>query len=175
MDMLGALAEMYGADEVGEDMMGEELGASRGRAPRWMARQERGAPGAPNVAEQMLPLQVSTIVFNLTAPLRQTALGQTQLAFRGERVTIERVNSGTTAPLRAVGLTDIKCGQRSQLPGVGGQLPISAFGPTAFGVRLALAPVAPGILFNMDFLCDVAPTTTDSITLLSCIFGRAVC
>lgn len=179
MDMLGQLAEMYGDDEsAGEDMMGEgeEMGARR-RArrgqPNWLRRQENSAPGAPAVSEQMIPLAVTTIVFSLTAALRQTALGTPQVAFRGERVLANRINSGTTAPLRTVTITDIKVGSRSQLAGIGGGLPVEAFAPGAFGVRLAVAPCAPGILIGVDLACDVAPTTTDTITIASAIFGRA--
>jgi hypothetical protein len=165
-DMLGADDDILGADD-------DILGAARSSRRRgWRAQLRRGAPGAPAVSEMMMPLGLGGFTFTNTTPLTANLSTNPQLAFRPERlVLVVTRSSGATAI--GVAVTDIKVGQRSQLVSPV-DIPAEAFGPTAFGVRLALDPCTPGILVTVSLRVTAAPGTGESVTVIGALIGRSV-
>jgi hypothetical protein len=164
-DMLGADDDILGDDDM--------LGAMRSSRRRgWRAQLRRGAPGAPAVSEMMMPLGLGSVTFTSSTPLTATLAANPQLAFRPERlVLVTTRSSGATAI--GVAVTDIKVGQRSQLVSPV-DIPAEAFGPTAFGVRLALDPCTPGILVTVSLRITAAPSPSDSVTVIGALIGRSV-
>lgn len=175
-DVLGAYDvlgdDMEGDDNVlGYDVLGAQ--ASRGglARARWARQLRSGAPGAPAVSEMMLPLGLGSVTFTNTSATTQILTAAPQLAFRGERLILV-VSRSTGATAEAVVIGDIKVGQRSQLVSAAG-LPAEAFGPTAFGVRLAIDPCAPGIITSVSISVSAAPAAGETITVVGTILGRS--
>lgn len=171
-DVLGADDDMMGQDDV----LG--AGASRGglARARWAQQLRAGAPGAPAIAEMMLPLGFGSFTFSAGGPTVVTLTATPQLAFRGERLIISSTATTVTAGVDANSLftvDDLKVGQRSQLVSASA-LPASAFSAVAFGVRLAVDPCAPGILISLK-ISYIGPTLTgtDTATVTAVVLGRS--
>lgn len=168
-DVLGA-DDLLGDDLVGADM--DVLGARRRRRARWRAQLSRGAPGAPAHAEMMMPLGLGAVTFTNLTPTEATLSAPPQLAFRPERLVLVVTRSAGAAAI-GVALSDLKIGQRSQLVAAV-DLPAEAFGPNAFGVRLALDPATPGIVISARVRVTQAPGAGESVTVIGTLIGRAV-
>ena len=179
---------MAGFDVVGYDVLGDDdvmgnddvLGAGSPRAglmrARWAQQLRAGAPGAPAIAEMMLPLGFGSFTFTAGGATSITLTATPQLAFRGERLIISSTATAVTAGVDANALfvvDDLKVGQRSQLVSAS-SLPASAFSSVAFGVRLAVDPCAPGILISLKIsYIGAALTGTDTATVTAVILGRS--
>jgi hypothetical protein len=180
---------MAGFDVVGYDVLGDDdvmgnddvLGAApAGRGglarARWAQQLRAGAPGAPAIAEMMLPLGFGSFTFTAGGPTSITLTATPQLAFRGERLIISSTATSLTQGVDANALftvDDLKVGQRSQLVSASA-LPASAFSAIAFGVRLAVDPCAPGILISLKIsYIGAALTGTDTATVTAVVLGRS--
>jgi hypothetical protein len=174
-DIIG-MDDALGADDVlgADDILGDDdmLGARRSGRGGWRARLRRGAPGAPPPSEMMMPLGLGQVVFTSSSPTTQTLTASPQLAFRAERLVLTVARSGGAAAI-GVSVRDLRIGQRSQL--VSAQsIPAEAFSPSAFGVRLALDPAAPGLTITLDVAVSAAPGGTDTVTVIGALIGRAI-
>ena len=174
--------DVLGDDMLGDDMMGDDmLGAAKsGRGglarARWAQQLRAGAPGAPAIAEMMLPLGFGSFTFVAGGPTAITLTATPQLAFRGERLIISSTATNTPGGADANSLftvDDLKVGQRSQLVSASA-LPASAFSAVAFGVRLAVDPCAPGILISLK-ISYIGPALagTDTATVTAVVLGRS--
>ena len=179
---------MAGFDVVGYDVLGDDdvmgtddvLGAAAPRGglarARWAQQLRAGAPGAPAIAEMMLPLGFGSFTFTAGGPTTITLTATPQLAFRGERLIISSTATNPPGGADANALfvvDDLKVGQRSQLVSASA-LPASAFSAVAFGVRLAVDPCAPGILISLKIsYIGAALTGTDTATVTAVVLGRS--
>lgn len=184
-DLLGY--DVLGDDDIegaGDDVLGAQVNPGGLRNARWARQLRKGAPGAPAIAEMMLPLGLGSVTFAFNGPTSLTLTAAPQLAFRGERILLsgfcvegnapESVELKSCCdPLCFLAVSDIKVGQRSQLVSAA-PIPGPAFAPTAFGVRTFLDPCAPGILVSVkvDYL-GPALTEGQSITVTGVILGRS--
>lgn len=191
-DLLGY--DVLGDEDIegqGDDVLGAQVAAGGLRNARWARQLRKGAPGAPAIAEMMLPLGLGSVTFTSNGPTSLVLTAAPQLAFRGERILLSGFcveaqpvpPVGVAAdpvslksccdPLCFLAVADIKVGQRSQLVSAA-PIPGPAFAPTAFGVRTFLDPCAPGILVSVkvDYL---GPPLADgqSITVTGVILGRS--
>lgn len=179
---------MAGFDVVGYDVLGDDdvmgnddvLGAAAPRGglarARWAQQLRAGAPGAPAIAEMMLPLGFGSYTFTAGGPTAITLTATPQLAFRGERLIISSVASdknGSPDVNALFTIDDLKVGQRSQLVSASA-LPASAFSAVAFGVRLAVDPCAPGILISLK-ISYIGPTLGEgeTATVTAVLLGRS--
>lgn len=140
--------------------------------PRWRGSQV--APGVIAPDQGMLPLPLQGQPSNTFALAVQniTFQGQVQKPFRGERLLVSTVRTGTSAVGRILGQlfvgTDLN------------QLDVTQFdieqvgSPTAFGVRLALKPCQPGVFIRLVCSLSTPITTTDTIFCSVALLGRGV-
>lgn len=154
-------------------------GAARGarvrvRKPNWRKRQL--APGVIAPDEGMLPLPLTgsggTNTFSTANPTGITFQGQLQKPFRGERLLVSTVRTGTSAVGRLLGQlfvgTDLQ------------QLDIQGFDleqvgtPTAFGVRLTMKPAQPGVFIRVVTTLTTALAGTDTIVATVTLLGRLI-
>lgn len=140
--------------------------------PGWRATQL--APGviAPDQGLLSLPMQgIQGNVF--TAAIQNiTFQGELQKPFRGERLLVTTVRTGTTAIGRLLG--NIYVGTDLQ------QLDIATVdleqlgAPGAFGVRLTMKPAQPGVKIRIVTSLSNVLTTTDTIFTSVQLLGRLV-
>lgn len=171
-DIVG-VDDVLGDDVLGDDVLGDDvLGARRSGRGGWRAQLRRGAPGAPAIAEAMMPLGLGGFTFTSSTATSVVLAARPQLAFRPERLVLSVARSAGAAAI-GVFLGDLKIGQRSQLVS-SQELPAEAFAPSAFGVRLALDPATPGIDISATIRITAAPGGTDTLTVIGTLIGRAI-
>lgn len=170
-DLLGSLYGDILGDEMGEDGLGDILGArARGKA-NWYGELRQGAPGAPPVSEKMYTLAFNPVQFTKTSGDALNAISRPQLAVRPERPVVIVTRSAGASGI-GVSITDIKVGQRSQLAN-SGAIPAEMFAPTAFGVRQAYDPCGPGIDVTIFYSVTATVDPDESVTVLSSLVARA--
>ena len=185
----GPMGDFGGTAIVGYDDYGEPVvvGARRRRRrpvrrsrahrvrvvkPRW--RTSQLAPGVIAPDQGMLPLPLSAENGNTFDLTHQTLTfqGTVQKPFRGERLLVTTVRTGTSATGRL--LAQLFVGTDLQ------QLDVSRFDleqvgdPNAFGVRLTMKPVQPGVFIRIDTTLSNAITTTDTIFAAVTLLGRYI-
>jgi hypothetical protein len=169
-------------EEVEGDVMGDVMGAPRRvqrranisvQRPGW--RRTQVAPGviAPDQGLLSLPMNGAggTNTFSATVPTI-TFQGQLQKPFRGERLLVSVVRTGTSAIGRLLG--QIFVGTDLQQLDIGG-LDIEQIGaPNAFGVRLTMKPAQPGVFIRVVTTLSSALTGTDTLFASVQLLGRNV-
>jgi hypothetical protein len=174
-------AEIVGYDEDGNAIVGAKRRrrrrrrakrAVRVRQPQW--RKGQLAPGVMAPDQGMLPLPMrGTPADTYTAALNAiTWEGQVQKPFRGERLLVSVVRTGTSAVGRLQGNlfvgTDLS------------QLDVTPFDielvgdPAAFGVRLAVKPCQPGVIIRLVTNLSAALTGEDTIQANVMLLGRYI-
>lgn len=193
MQVIGDVMGYADDDGVSGDVMGdveivgydEDSGAPivQGAAP---ARRRRGAtvrvhkPGwreaqlAPGVIapdQGLLPLPLGSFTYLLAAQTN-TFVGQVQKPFRGERLLVTTVRSGTSAVGRIMGQMFVGSDLAAlDVP----QIDLEQIGaPNAFGVRLTMKPIQPGVQFRIITSLSNALTGTDSIFCTIQLLGRNI-
>lgn len=191
--------EVEGADVMGADVMGYQRpyhrmhgGAVWGPArypvvgagpanqalvrvtrPPWRARQL--APGviAPDQGLLPLPMHGTTGTDTFTATVNPiTFQGQIQKPFRGERLLVRTVRTGTSA----VGILTAQLFVGTDLQ----QLDVQGFdvesvgAVTGFGVRLTMKPAQPGVFIRLVVTLAPVLTTTDTVLTSITLLGRNV-
>lgn len=167
-------AEIVGYDEYGDAILGA---AKPRRRPRRIAVRKPGwrrtqlAPGVIAPDQGLLPLPMGNFTF--TAALQtNTFQGQLQKPFRGERLLVTTVRTGTTAVGRLLGQifvgTDLA---QLDVP----QIDLEQVGdPNAFGVRLTMKPAQPGVFIRLVTSLSSALAGTDTIFASITLLGRNV-
>jgi len=137
-------------------------------------RKTQLAPGVIAPDQGMLPLPLAGQPSNTFALATQniTFEGQIQKPFRGERLLVSVVRTGTSATGRILGQlfvgTDL---QQLDVP----QFDVEQVGaPNAFGVRLTMKPAQPGVFIRLVCGLSNALTTTDTIFASVTLLGRLV-
>jgi hypothetical protein len=148
--------------------------------PSW--REGEIAPGiqAPRQGMELLTLtpDINGGVFDSThvTPILFTA--KPQRPFRAERLIalIGRTpDSVAGTPTAFVASDGIFIGTALQQLTRGGNFNLEVFSPTAFGVRMSLAPAAPGIDITLNtFLVGAAPTGTQQLIVSVQFLGHSL-
>jgi hypothetical protein len=137
--------------------------------PGW--RQGQLAPGVIAPDQGLLPLPMGNFTFNL-ANQTNTFQGQIQKPFRGERLLVTTVRTGTTSVGRILG--QIFVGSDLAALDVA-PVDIEQIGsPAAFGVRLTMKPAQPGVFIRIVCTLSSALTTTDTIFVSCQLLGRLI-
>lgn len=188
----GPMGNFEGSAIVGYDDSGHPLvvGARRGRRRRHHRHHRRGrhavhvrrpgwrgtqlAPGVIAPDQGMLPLPLVS-ANNNTFDLNNQNLtfeGQIQKPFRGERLLVNTVRTGTSATGRLI--SQLFVGTDLQQLDVGGFDAEQVGSPQAFGVRLTMKPAQPGVFIRLVTSLNVPLTTTDTIIVTMTLLGRNV-
>jgi len=141
--------------------------------PAW--RDKQLAPGVIAPDEGMLPLPLNgsggSNTFTASAPTI-TFQGQLQKPFRGERLLVSTVRTGTSAVGRLISQlfvgTDL---QQLDVPGFDAE---QVGTPNAFGVRLTMKPCQPGVFIRLVTTLNSALAGTDTIIVTCTVLGRVV-
>lgn len=169
-----------GVQVVGYDDNGDAIVVgkrSRGRRrpmvaltkPGW--RDSQLAPGVIAPDQGLLPLPMGSFTFALAAQTN-TFQGQIQKPFRGERLLVSTVRTGTTAVGRLMGQIFVGSDLAAlDVPAVD----LEQIGsPQAFGVRLTMKPAQPGVFIRIVTSLSSALTTTDTIFCTITLLGRLI-
>jgi len=172
--------EVIGYDEYGQPVVGAKRrrrrrprgGVVRVHKPGWRSTQL--APGVQVPQQGLLPLPlagVPTSIFTATQN-NITFEGQIQKPFRGERLLVSTVRTGTTATGRLISQlfvgTDLN---QLDVPGFDAE---QVGDPNAFGVRLAMKAAQPGVFIRLVVNLSNALTGADTIFCSVSILGRAI-
>jgi hypothetical protein len=169
-----------GVQVVGYDDNGDAIVVGKGRRnrrrpmvqltkPQW--RESQLAPGVIAPDQGLLPLPMGSFTFALAAQTN-TFQGQIQKPFRGERLLVSTVRTGTTAVGRLMGQIFVGSDLAAlDVPAVD----LEQIGsPQAFGVRLTMKPAQPGVFIRIVTSLSSALTTTDTIFCTITLLGRLV-
>lgn len=167
-----------GASVVGYDDEGYPIVSGRGRRrgpkvaltkPGW--RRGQLAPGVIAPDQGLLPLPMGNFTF-VAAAQTFTFSGQVQKPFRGERLLVTTVRTGTSAVGRILGQIFVGSDLAAlDVPPVD----IEQIGqPTAFGVRLTMKPAQPGVFIRIVCSLSSALAGSDSIFTSVQLLGRNI-
>lgn len=180
-DVMGAFSNSYegGVRVLGYDDDGTAIvGRARHRRgptlqlskPGW--RNSQLAPGVIAPDQGLLPLPMGSFTYSVANGQTFTFQGQLQKPFRGERLLVSVVRTGTTAVGRIMGQIFVGSDLAAlDVP----QLDIQQIGdPTAFGVRLTMKPAQPGVFIRIVTSLSSAITGTDTIFATVTLLGRLI-
>lgn len=138
--------------------------------PGWRSAQL--APGVIAPDQGLLPLPMGSFTYSVAAGQAPTFQGSLQKPFRGERLLVSVVRTGTTAVGRIMGQLFVGSDlAQLDVP----QIDIEQIGnPQAFGVRLTMKPAQPGVFMRIVTSLSSALTGTDSIFCTVTLLGRVV-
>lgn len=173
------MGDVMGYEDDGEAVYGAPRrkrragGVVKLRKPPW--RRTQIAPGviAPDQGLLTLPMNGAGGTNTFTAAIPSiTFQGQLQKPFRGERLLVSVIRTGTSATGRLLGQlfvgTDL---QQLDIAGVD----IEQIGtPNAFGVRLTMKPAQPGVFIRIVTTLSSALAGTDTIFASVQLLGRNV-
>jgi len=174
----GPMGEVVGYDDDGEAIVvGRHHRRRRHhisvRKPHWRRRQL--APGVIAPDQGMLPLPLTGTGGTNTFTAAVTTItfqGQLQKPFRGERLLVSTIRTGTSAVGRMISQlfvgTDL---QQLDVPGFDAE---QVGLPNAFGVRLTMKPAQPGVFIRLVTVLNAALAGTDTITSTVTLLGRLV-
>lgn len=137
--------------------------------PGWRSGQV--APGVIAPDQGLLPLPMGNFTFSLGAQTF-TFQGQLQKPFRGERLLVTTVRTGTSAVGRLLGQIFVgsDLAQLDVPP-----IDIEQVGsPTAFGVRLTMKPAQPGVFIRVVTALSSALAGADTIFASLTLLGRNI-
>jgi hypothetical protein len=179
-DVMGYAGPMGDYQVVGYDEGGAPivLGANpRRKKPRRIAVRKPGwrkttlAPGVIAPDQGLVPLPMGNTTFALANQIF-TFQGQVQKPFAPERILLSTVRTGATAIGRLLGLifvgTDLAQVdiQRVDLEQLGD--------PNAFGVRMRMKPMQPGVFLRIDTTLSNAIAGADTIFATMQVLGRYI-
>jgi hypothetical protein len=160
-------------DETGHPIVS---GRKRRRGPRvqltkpgW--RRSQLAPGVIAPDQGLLPLPLGSFTYVLAAQTN-TFVGQVQKPFRGERLLVTTVRTGASAVGRVMGQMFVGSDLAAlDVPSVD----LEQIGaPNAFGVRLTMKPIQPGVQFRIITTLSNALAGADTIFCTIQLLGRNI-
>jgi len=167
-------AAVVGYDDEGYPVV---VGAKRKRKrprvaltkPGWRGGQL--APGVIAPDQGLLPLPMGQVTFAL-ATQTFTFQGQLQKPFRGERLLVSTVRTGTTAVGRLMGQIFVGSDLAAlDVPPVD----LEQIGnPQAFGVRLTMKPAQPGVFIRIVTALSTPLAGSDTIFATVTLLGRNI-
>lgn len=171
-DLLGDLEEMIGRRRGRRRR--HRGGGGGGHMQRMQWRDQQLAPGVAAPGGRLQALGFPVAVFAAGTAINTLIQVNTnpQRPFRGERLVLTVLRTAGAAAV-GVRLVRVECGTANQLVGVDA-IDADAFRPDAFGIRMVLDPVQPGVLVTLQFQNALAVPAGESVTVLASIFGQAV-
>lgn len=166
-------AAVVGYDDEGYPIVVGARGRKRPKValtkPGWRAGQL--APGVIAPDQGLLSLPMGNFTFSLAAQTF-TFSGQVQKPFRGERLLVTTVRTGTSAVGRILGQIFVGSDLAAlDVPPVD----IEQLGsPNAFGVRMTMKPCQPGVFIRIVCSLSSALAGTDTIFTTIQLLGRNV-
>jgi hypothetical protein len=142
------------------------------QVPPWL----KGGFGVHGPSEQLhvMPLVPQTNNGIFTATITSIEfIARPQKPFRGERLITSTVNSGTTAAGTSAQSTGIFVGVDLQQVEAG-NIPVSTWAATAFGVRLAMVDALPGIEIRIPCVLVGTLTSPDTVAISFTVLGRVL-
>lgn len=182
MDIMGDIMGEEDLEGLDDNVDGDELvGATLVRRPNTIRlpakpawRQSQVAPGvsAPAQMLQPLPLQPSTNNGIFTDTVRDIAFTAVpQRPFRAERLVADVGQSGTSGvQLRIVYMS---VGVEVQQVALAA-MPLKAFAPNAFGVRMKLSAAGPGITITVQVSATGTFGANEEIPAALMFLGRSI-
>lgn len=179
----------YEDEVLGDDVLGDEdfatVGAALKRLPgKSLAKammqikrpgwRRRLAPGVPQPGQGLEPLP---LVPNLNGGIFTAAIaaiefvGRPQRPMQPERLLVNVRRTGAAGTL--IFCSGIFAGTNLQQV-QRGNLNIENFGPTAFGVRLSMVQVEPGVDFAMPCIAAPVPAGADTVAVSIDVLGHTV-
>lgn len=170
-----------GAAVVGYTAEGYPMVVGRARSRRGGPRVQLTKPGwrnaqlAPGVVapdQGLLPLPMGSFTYSVANGQAPTFQGSLQKPFRGERLLVSVVRTGTTAVGRIMGQLFVGSDlAQLDVPAID----IEQIGnPQAFGVRLTMKPAQPGVFMRIVTALSSAITGTDTIFCTVTLLGRVI-
>ena len=171
----GGGVQVLGYDEDGNAVVGRARSRSRTHPvvqltrPNW--RNSQLAPGVIAPDQGLLPLPMGSFTYVAAAQIF-TFTGKVQKPFRGERLLVTTVRTGTTATGRVLGQifigTDLAAVDTPpfDLEQVGA--------PGAFGVRLTMKPAQPGVDIKIITALSNAVGGSDTLFCTITLLGRYI-
>lgn len=178
---------VQGDDDIGYDDL--DMGAWGGRRRRRRAMPGRSMsmiarpvsrarsvvtpdqPGAPSRRLGLYPAAFPTVSFALAdGTATKSVQMNPQTAFKGQRIFVQVIRSGTSAALTAPLITQLQIGVTPAIITPDG-IPAEAFIAGSFDTNIMLPPTEPGVLYQLSVRLPVALTTTDTILLIVGILG----
>lgn len=130
--------------------------------------------GSPSRDAAMLPAGWPVFSFALaTGTNIVTQQMNVQCPFRGQRLTVIVVRSGTSAATTAPLMQLFNVGMRPILA-TGTAVPLEIFAQNAFDTNILIPPTVPGVTYTLGISLSNALTTTDTITVLVGLLGSAI-
>lgn len=185
MGYAGPMGDYEGdAEVVGYDDEGYPVVVGKGRRRRRAHKRPkvvlakpgwRGGQLAPGVIapdQGLLPLPMGSFTYSVANGQVFTFEGQVQKPFRGERLLVTTVRTGTTAVGRILGQMFVG----SDLA----QLDVPPIdieqigGPGNFGVRLTMKPAQPGVFIRIVTSLSTPITGTDTLFATVTLLGRNI-
>jgi hypothetical protein len=181
LDVVGAAAKRRVA--IARALMGRNMVRRAGRRPLHLPKALQGASpqgiSRPKEELDFLPFSITTAIPAgvLPAGFATSLEAFPQRPFRGERLIIvaQRTNAGVTvdvsssiviSPAMFVGAVQVGASQ--------GDVPLSTFSPTAFGVRLAWPAAGQGSRVLIPIITRFAQVAGDTTIVTATAIGRAV-
>lgn len=182
LDVVGAAdrAVLRGLSSAGLSAALARRGAAAAKPPRPEWTRTLSGQGISHPAEEMdsLPFTVTQFAAGvLAAGALSFAEAFPQRPFRGERLiaTAIRTNAGVSVDVSgAISITPAWYVGAVQVGASQGSTPLAAFGPTAFGVRLAIPPAGQGTRVYIPFQLGFAQVAGDSTVVSFTLIGRSV-
>lgn len=167
-------AQVVGYDHQGYPIVSGRAARRRGPTVQLVKPGWRGSQVAPGVIapdQGLLPLPLGSVTFAL-ATQTFTFSGQVQKPFRGERLLVSTVRTGTTATGRLLGQIFVGSDLAAlDVPPVD----IEQIGsPQAFGVRLTMKPAQPGVFIRIVCALSNALAGSDTIFATIQLLGRNI-
>jgi hypothetical protein len=144
-------------------------GPARGYPARRMIPQ---IPGAPAVGIRLQPLGFPTITFTATSGTALPTTTRPQRPFKAKRLVVDLARTGASAT-GLVSITALNIGTNNQFVS-SGPIGAGAFAATAFDVNMELAACTTALDITVAYAILPAPTTTDTVSIATTMFGEAV-
>ncbi len=184
--------DIAGDDDIGYDDLGAVFRRGRGRrrggaaraswgrprlpavvAPRAAALVSPDQPGAPSRRIGIYPAAFPLLSFALADGVNVKSVNMNpQTSFKGQRMFVQVIRSGTSAALTAPLITQMLVGMTPVILTPDG-VPAEMFQPSAFDTNLLLPPTEPGVLYQLSMRLTAALAGTDTITVIAGITGGA--
>lgn len=184
MEELELLGELMGDDDEEDPILGQRsplhrrISARRGGSRRIQSSRARirkalvpKTPGVPKPGGREQPLGFTPVQFTDSSALVFNLTAEPQVPLKGRRLIIDVVREAGEGGL--ITIVDLKVGQRSQL--ISAQpLIVAGYGPTAFGVDMALDPAVPGTVVTLTVACSAQPGSAKTVDIGAMIIGLSI-
>lgn len=129
-------------------------------------------PGAPAIGVKLQPLGFNVVTFTATSGTALTATTRPQKPFKGKRLIVDIARTGTTAT-GLVSIASLTVGVNNQFVSTGA-VGAGAFAAGAFDANVELSACSSALDISVNYTISAAPTTTDTVTVGTTLFGESV-